>query len=154
MDNNPTLRMARQIAKAASDLEQQRTGHRPHSVSVVLSEDIVVVTMHEALTPAEKALAKTPAGAAQVQDFHKQLFTNSSDPLRLEINRISGRVVREAAAEVEPTTGSVVHAFTTGRMVQVFLLTKNILMEAGCPNEPSPPSSERNLRHVGLIAKS
>jgi uncharacterized protein YbcI len=152
--NNPTLIMAQQIAKAASDLEQQRTGHLPHSVSVVLSEDIVVVTMHEALTPAEKALAKTPAGAAQVQDFHKQLFTNSSDPLRLEINRISGRVVREAAAEVEPSTGSVVHAFTTGSMVQVFLLTRNILLEAESTNEPSPQSSERNLRHVGLNAKS
>jgi uncharacterized protein YbcI len=118
--------MARRIAEAASSLERDRTGHLPKSVTVVLSDDILVVTLNEALTLAEKALAKTTAGAAQVQEFHRQLFTNSADPLRLEINRISGRVVREAAADIEPRTGSVVHAFTTGTMVQVFLLTSAV----------------------------
>ena len=148
--DNPTLIMAQQIANAASELEQQRTGHLPNSVTVVLSDDILVVTLHGALSLAEKSLAKTPAGAAQLQNFHQQLFSNSSDPLRLEINRISGRTVLEAAAEVEPTAGSVVHAFTTGKMVQVFLLTNNIPTEVWNGNEPSPQSSERNLRHVGL----
>ena len=128
--DNPTLIMAQQIAEAASALEEQRTGHLPNSVTVALSDDILVVTLHEALTLAEKTLSKTPRGADQVQNFHRQLFSNSSDPLRLEINRISGRVVREAATEVEPTTGSVVHAFTTGSMVQVYLLSKNIPTEA------------------------
>lgn len=151
--DNPTLVMAQRIAQAASVLEEQRTGHLPNSVTVALSDDILVVTLHEALSLAEKALSKTPAGAAQVQHFHQQLFSNSSDPLRLEINRITGRVVREAAAEVEPTTGSVVHAFTTGSMVQVFLLTKNIFTEAWSGNEPSPLSQEGSLRHVGLNAK-
>ena len=118
-------------------MELQRTGHLPNSVTVVLSDDILVVTLHEALTLAEKALAKTPAGAVQLQDFHHKLFSNSSDPLRLEINRISGRFVREAAAEVEPTSGSVAYAFTTGIKVQVFLLTNNIPTEAWNGNEPS-----------------
>jgi hypothetical protein len=54
------------------------------------------------------------------------LFTTSSDSLRQEIKRITGVEVREAAAEVEPTTGTVVQVFTTGTMVQVFLLTENI----------------------------
>ena len=151
--DNPTLIMAQQIANAASELEQQRTGHLPNSVTVVLSDEILVVTLHEALTPAEKALAKTLAGAAQLQNFHHHLFSNSSDPLRLEINRISGRVVREAAAEVEPKSGSVAYAFTTGNMVQVYLLTKNIPTEAWNGNEPSPQPQERNLSHVGLNAK-
>ena len=65
-------------------------------------------------------------GAAHVQEFHRQLFRNSADSLRKEIKRITGREVREAAAEVEPATGSVVHAFTTGTMVQVFLLAENV----------------------------
>ena len=30
--------------------------------------------------------------------------------------------VREATAEIEPASGAVVHAFTTGTVVQVFLL--------------------------------
>ncbi len=34
--------------------------------------------------------------------------------------------VREAIAEVEPTTGAVVQAFTTGTVVQVFLLAGSV----------------------------
>ena len=114
--------MAEQIAQAASAFQQQRTGHVPKSVTVVLSDGTLVVTLHEALSLAEKALAKNPAGAAQVQEFHRQLFASSSESLRQEIQRITGMEVREAAAELEPTSGAVVHAFTTGAVVQVFLL--------------------------------
>ena len=116
--------MAKQIAQVAIAYQTERTGHAPASVTVVLSEDTLVITLHDALTPAEKALALSPDGAAQVQDFHRQLFLTSADSLRDEIKRITGRDVREAAAEVEPATGTVVHAFTTGNVVQVFLLSK------------------------------
>src|SRR6476619_1347663 len=121
--NKPDSTIAQQLAQLASTIQEQRTGHAPRAVTVVLGEDTLVVTLHDALTPAEKALAKTPAGAAQVQEFHRQLFANSMDELRQEIKRITGRQVREAAAEVETASGTVVHAFTTGAMVQVFLLT-------------------------------
>ena len=46
--------------------------------------------------------------------------------MRLEIKRITGVDVREATAEVETKTGTVVHVFTTGTMVQVFLLAHRI----------------------------
>jgi uncharacterized protein YbcI len=92
---------------------------------VVLSEDTLVVMLHDALTPAEKALAKSPAGAARMQEFHRQLFANCMDEMRNGIARITGRHVREAAAEIETATGTVVHAFTTGAMVQVFLLSRD-----------------------------
>ena len=128
---SPALVMARRIAQTASEFELQRTGRLPSSVTVALSGEILVVVLHEALTLAEKVLAKSATGADQVNEFHQQLFSNSSDPLRLEINRISGLIVREAAAEVEPTTGSVVHAFTTGTMVQVFLLNENPVLTNG-----------------------
>jgi uncharacterized protein YbcI len=118
--------MAEQIAQVAIAFEQQRTGHLPQSATVVLSENTLVITLHGALSPAEKALAKSPEGAAQVQDFHRQLFTSSADSLLQEIKRITGVEVREATAEVETTTGAVVHAFTTGTVVQVFLLACNV----------------------------
>jgi uncharacterized protein YbcI len=114
--------MAQQVAQVAIAYQTERTGHAPASVTVVLSEDTLVITMHDALTPAEKALALSPGGAVQVQEFHRQLFHNSADSLREEIKRITGREVREATAEVEPATGTVVHAFTTGNVVQVYLL--------------------------------
>jgi uncharacterized protein YbcI len=118
--------MAQQIAEAASAFEQLRTGHGPKSVTVVLSEETLVVTLHGALSPAEKALAQTPEGASQVQHFHRQLFANSAETMRLEIKRITGVDVREATAEVETNTGTVVHVFTTGTVVQVFLLAHGI----------------------------
>jgi uncharacterized protein YbcI len=117
---------AREIAQSAIAFERRRTGHAPRWVTVVLSADTLVITLHGALTPAEQALAQSPAGAAQVQEFHKQLFNNSSDSLRQEIKRITGVEVREAAAEVETTTGTAVQVFTTGTAVQVFLLAGNV----------------------------
>ncbi len=130
--------MAKQIAQAAIAFEKNRTGHTPKSVTVVMSDSTLMITLHGALTPAEIALAKSEAGAAKVQDFHRQLFTSSADSLRKEIKRITGVDVREAVAEVEPTTGTVVQAFTTGTVVQVFLLACDVPTEtwSGSP-EPS-----------------
>src|SRR5438128_10664559 len=137
-----TSTMAQQIAQAAIAFEQRRTGnHVPKSVSVVLSEGTLVVTLHEALSPAERVLSRSPAGAAQVQEFHRQLFANSSDALRQEIKRITGMEVREATAEIEPASGAVVQAFKTGTVVQVFLLAGNAPTEAWSGNAPE----KRNL---------
>lgn len=129
-----------QIAEAVTLFQQQTTGHAPSAVTVVLSDDTLVITLHNALSPAEKVLATRPDGAAQVQEFHRQLFANSSASLRKQINLITGRQVREAAIEVEPMTGTVVHAFTSGTMVQVFQLVKNESENADLKIEPGSPT--------------
>ena len=129
----PTI--AQQVACLASAFHEQQTGHAPKSVAVVLSEDMLVITLHEALSPAEKQLAKSPAGAAQVQEFHRQLFHSSTGSLRKGIAEITGREVHEAAAEIDPGTGSVVHAFTTGSVVQVFQFVGNGLAETASGSE-------------------
>jgi uncharacterized protein YbcI len=135
--NKSKATMAQQIAKAAIAFEQRRTGnHLPKSVTVVLSEGTLVITLHEALSPAERVLAKSPAGAIQMQEYHRQLFANSSDELRQEIQRITGMEVREATAEIEPATGAVVQAFTTGTVVQVFLLAGSAATETWSGSEP------------------
>ena len=82
--DEPSSTMATKITQAAIAFEQQRTGHVPRSATVVLSDDTLVITLHGALSPAEKALAKTPAGIAQLQEFHRQLFANASESLRQE----------------------------------------------------------------------
>src|ERR1700741_2874239 len=135
--NKSQASMAQQIAQAAIAFEQRRTGsHVPKSVTVVLSEATLVITLHEGLSEAEKALARSPAGAAQVQEFHRQLFANACGALRQEIKRITGVGVHEAAAEVEPGTGTVVQVFTTGTMVQVFLLAGNLAADTWDGNGP------------------
>ena len=144
-DGNPLVKrntdVARQIAKAASDFEFARTGVLPKSVSVVLSDQTLVITLHGALSPAEQALATTPEGAVQVQEFHRQLFSNASHSLRQEIKRITGVDVRDATAEVEPVTGAIVGVFTTGTTVQVYLLANRVspdTWEGVVPAEKKP----------------
>ncbi len=122
--------MAQQVARAISVLQEERTGLAPKAVSVALSDGMLVATLYGALSPAEKALADTPDGIAQVQQFHRQLFASSVDLLRDEIERITGVGVGEAAAEVVTTAGAIVHAFASGTMVQVFRLTGSIPVEA------------------------
>jgi hypothetical protein len=61
-----------------------------------------------------------------VQEFHRQLFDSSADSLRQEIQRITGVDVREGAIEVEPSTGTIVKAFASGTVVQVYLLADSV----------------------------
>lgn len=129
--------MAQQVADAAIAFQRERTGHAPRSATVVLSGDTLVVTMHEALSEAERVLSMKPEGAAKVQEFHRELFGASAAPLRREIERITGMIVREAAGELEPSTGAVVHAFTSGTMVQVFLLDRGMSAAAWAAGTPA-----------------
>jgi uncharacterized protein YbcI len=137
--------MAQQIAQAIIAFHQQRTGSRPKTVTVVLNEDTLVATLHEALSPAEIALARTPGGAVEVQDFHRQLFKSSADLLRQEIKRITGIAVGQVAAEVETTTDAGVHAFTSGTMVQVFQLADSIPPDVWNGNALSDQSQDTEV---------
>lgn len=121
---------AQQIALIAKAFERDRTGHEPKSVTVVLSDDTLVITLHGALSGAERALAKEPEGAARLQEFHRQLFASAVGPLRQEIERIAGVKVREATTEIEPNTGTVVRVFASGTVVQVFLLADSVETDA------------------------
>jgi len=143
--------MGRRIARAAQEFERSRTGIEPRSVSVVQSEGTLVITVHGALSPAERALSRTPAGAAQVQEFHRRLFASGSGALREEIKKITGVDVRDATAEVDPETGTVVAVFSSGTVVQVYLLASAITTDdwnavADTPNGKTSPnkSSDRS----------
>ncbi len=127
-----------ELAQLALSMQSERTGHTPKAVTVVASEETVVLTLHEALTPAEKILARTESGAAKVEQYHRALFAVSCDELRKEIQRLTGRRVREAAVVVEPATGAIVHAFTSGTVVQIFQLEPHgaaTHVSAGLPPE-------------------
>src|SRR3954469_22015877 len=113
-----------QIANVARASQHERTGLAPQAVTVVQSDGTLVITLHGALSPAEQTLSKTAEGAAKVQEFHRQLFNDSSQALVAQIQRITGVQVRESAAEVETASGTVVHAFASGTMVQVFLMAQ------------------------------
>jgi uncharacterized protein YbcI len=127
--SDPKLSMAEQVAHMASELQFRRTGHAPRAVTVVLADATLVIMLHGALTPAEQAMAQVPNGAAKVQEFHSALFSGSAAELSREIKRITGVEVREAAEQVETDSGTVVHAFTQGATVQMFLLASKVSPE-------------------------
>jgi hypothetical protein len=66
--------------------------------------------------------------------------------MRQEIKRITGREVREATAEIETATGSVVHAFTTGAMVQVFLLIPAVGVYTGTTRDMAERADDDGFR--------
>lgn len=129
-----------QLAQAVRRFHQQQTGHLPKDVTVSLNEDMLVVTLHEAFSPAERALAKSPEGAAKLRELHQQLFRSSVALLQRDIETIIGRKIREAAAEVDPGTGSVVHKFTTGTTVQVFLLDGRVSASTAVQSDAGSPA--------------
>ena len=127
----------KELAAIALSMQAERTGHMPKAVTVVASEDTVVLTLHEALTPAEKMLASTEHGASKVEQYHRALFAVSCDELRKEIQRLTGRRVREAAFVVEPATGAIVHAFTSGTVVQIFQLEPHGIVTRASAGSPT-----------------
>jgi len=127
---------AKQIAQVARAFEQQTTGRLPSSVTVVLSEDTLVITLRGVLSPAETALAKSRDGAVQLRELHRQLFTTASGPLQQAIRRITGVDVCEATAEVEALTGT---------LVQVFSLAHAVPADTWSGSDPGPAPKEWEL---------
>ena len=107
---NPPSRIgaAKQLAEVARQFEIHRTGRTPESVTAVLVDDSLVITLRGMLSPAEKLLAKSPVGAAQIRELHRQFFHTSCSSLLQEIEVLTGVAVLEATSEVATDTGTVV----------------------------------------------
>ena len=140
--------MAKQAAQAASDFELQRTGRKPTSVNSVLMDDSVVITLGGALSPAEKELTKTPGGAAQVRELHRQLFLTSCDSLRQEMGVITGVAVWDATSELATHTGVVVQVFLLGDKVAA-----STWSESTSETTPSPPSDIWAAKQLAEVAR-
>jgi len=134
--NQSPSTMAQQIARAASAFERERTGHVPRSVTVVLSDTTLVVTLHGALSPAEQALARSPAGAAQIQEFHKRCLAIPASRYGRRSSASPGwrcaRRPRRSRRRPEPSC----KCFTTGTVVQVFLLARDVPADTWSSNGP------------------
>jgi uncharacterized protein YbcI len=117
--------LARQIAQAIKAYEIRVDGHLPESISVVLSGRTLVITMDGALSSVELSLLQSPAGAAQVQEFHQQLFWKPNNSLWHEIKRIIGMETGGQAAD-EPAARTSVKVFFNGTVVHVFLLDRPV----------------------------
>jgi uncharacterized protein YbcI len=138
--------ISQRVAQAAHAFELRRTKHGRKWVAVFMDEDTVIIALHGSLTAAEKALTQSPAGAAQVREFHRQLFTNVSASLFRTIKSITGLEVRETTAEIEPTTGSVVQVFTTDTVGEEFLRAHGRPAGSRAPGHSPPRRHEGSAR--------
>ena len=80
-----------QLAEIAGVQQQLRTGHSPQQVDVAMAGDALVLVLHDALTTVEKKLAQDPQAGDQLQAFHRELFLNSSNTMKREITRVTGK---------------------------------------------------------------
>ena len=152
--------ICQKLANAARAFETRRTGHGREWVAVFLNEDTIVVALHGSLSTAEKALAQSPAGTAQVREFHRHLFANLSAPLLQTIKNLTGMKVRYTIAEIDSTTDSVMQIFTTDTVADEFLFIRGGLAGTRVPGHGALPRSEylsRNQQnrtcHPKMIAR-
>ena len=83
--NETSLHISQQLAHVASVLQQQRTGLAPKAVTAVLSEDTLVVTLHDALAATiEAVLEAQESHAAHVTAAYRLTFDQQADAYRVE----------------------------------------------------------------------
>lgn len=71
MDKSDSI-LEMQITRAARAFPQRRMGRAPGSATAVPSDDWLVTTLHEALSPAEQAQAQSQTGGAKVQESRRE----------------------------------------------------------------------------------
>lgn len=124
-DSPAEIWVAKQLAEVARQFEKHRTGREPESVSVVLADQKLVITVRGLLSSGDAETAKTPVGAAQVRELHHQQFLSCCSPLKQEVEGITGVAVLEATSEVATHTGTVVMVFLLAAAVAASTWTES-----------------------------
>ena len=87
----PESTMARQVARAVMAFQQKTTGHAPKAVTVVLSQDTLVVTLHEALDDATRRIV-----LEELRDkvFNPKILSISHCKREFDVTRITAQTDR------------------------------------------------------------
>ena len=117
----PAPNIARQIAQAIRAFQCRVDGHPAESITVVLSQHTLVIVLEGALSSVEHSLLQSPAGFAQVQEFHRQLFWKPTSALWHEIKKPLG-IEGVEKADDGLSTRTCIQVFSNGTVVHVFLL--------------------------------
>ena len=151
MDDSEST-MAQQVAQAAIAFQKQRTGRAPAAVTVVLSEDTLVITLHGALVAGREGPGHEPGGAAKCRSFTASCF--SPRPLAAEGNQENHRP-RGARGGRRSRAGHWNRRarFHDRHVVQVFLLDGRLARGAAGPEVKSQWHNHGDLAMKSLLAK-
>lgn len=119
-------RLARQVAQATGTFENMLLHRVPRVVSVVTSEEWMVIHLHEDFDAVERRLAAATDGRQRVEEFHRFLFENSLPSLRSHVRRATGVTLRGAVAHVDTDNHAVLKTFSTNPTVDLFVLGHSV----------------------------
>lgn len=145
--HTPQARVARRVAQAAGTFEHLLLGRAPTSVTVVADGPLMVVSLHESLTVAERRLSTTACGSRYVRQLHESLFDESLGSLVRHVFKATGIEFRRAIAHVDPSTGSIIKTFSTESDIDVFLLGRG-LPALGVPVNAHRHADDMNGHHA------
>ncbi len=94
-------------------------------MTAVLIDDSLVITLRGELSSAEHEMARTPAGAAEVREDHRQQFLASGSSFQQQIEVLTGVAVLEATSEVSTHNGTVVYVVLLAAGVEASTWTES-----------------------------
>jgi len=110
-----------EISDAMVKLQREHTGRGPNQAHTYILEDLVVVRMHEVLTPAERQLTGNPHGQSLVKQFHQQMHEIARRELEGIIENHTGCKVTSLHSDVSTKTGEQMSIFVLDRNLEAFL---------------------------------
>ena len=94
------------VMLAVLNFQKEFLHSRYSHLQVRLSENVIEVdqtrTVH---IPAEKRLAQTQEGRAQLKQMHQSLFTAGEDILKTQLEEILGEKIYEMVTDLDPLSG-------------------------------------------------
>jgi len=123
MENNSE--MARKIAEAVRTVELQQEGFAPNSITVILCNQTLTITLDAALTSIEQSLLQSEGGSARVQEYHEQLFSKPPYTLWEQIKKVTGASGAECG-DSDSKPCCCVKVFPNGTVVHVFALPQAV----------------------------
>ena len=94
------------VMLAVLNFQKEFLQSRYSHLQVCLSENLIEVNQTRTVQiPAEKRLAQTQEGLAQLKQMHQSLFTAGQDILKTQLEAILGGTIYEMVTDLDPLSG-------------------------------------------------
>ncbi|ADU30495.1 DUF2294 domain-containing protein [Evansella cellulosilytica] len=100
-----------EISKALTQWEKDFLGRGSVSVKTDILRDMIIVTLHGILTPAEYALCQTMEGMTTIKKTRSDLIETGVDTLKEMIGTITSEEVKSFHTDISTSTGERVMIF-------------------------------------------
>jgi len=105
-------KLSRQITAVVSDFQKTQMAVSCESIAVDLHDDLLVVTLCGATSPAERDYARDRQAREVLVKFYHHLFDVTKPILEAKIQEIIRRQVRRSQLSVDPESGTGVILLT------------------------------------------